>query len=45
MVNLAKIALQTGRPLRFDPKKQRFIGDAEANSYVSQPMRGKWKLS
>jgi predicted dehydrogenase len=45
LVNLAKIALQTGRPLRFDPKKQRFIGDAEANSYVSQPMRGKWKLS
>ena len=45
LVNLAKIALQTGRPLRFDPKKQRFVKDKEANSYVSQPMRGNWKLS
>jgi predicted dehydrogenase len=45
LVNLAKIALQTGRPLHFDPKKQRFIQDAEANSYISQPMRGNWKLA
>ena len=45
LVNLAKIALQTGRPLRFDTKRQRFINDKEANSYISQPMRGNWKLS
>lgn len=44
LVNLAKIALQTGRPLHFDPKKQRFIDDKEANSHVSQPMRGKWRV-
>ena len=44
LVNLAKVALQTGRPLRFDPKKQRFIDDPEANSYVLQPYRGPWKL-
>ena len=45
LVNLAKIAMQTGRLLRFDPKTHRFIGDADANRYISQPMRGKWKLS
>jgi predicted dehydrogenase len=45
LVNLAKVALQTGRPLHFDPKKQRFIDDKEANSYVLQPYRGPWKLT
>jgi len=45
LINLAKIAVQTGRPLHFDPKKQRFIKDKDANSYINQPMRGSWKLS
>ena len=45
LINLAKIALQTGRPLRFDPKKQRFIDDKEANRYILQPYRGPWKLT
>jgi predicted dehydrogenase len=44
LVNLAKVALQTGRVLHFDPKKQRFINDKEANRYVSQPMRAPWKI-
>lgn len=44
LINLAKIAVQTGRPLRFDSKKQRFIDDRDANSYISQPMRGPWKI-
>ncbi len=44
LVNLGKIALQTGRVLHFDPKTQRFIKDDEANSYVSQPMRAPWKI-
>ena len=44
LVNLAKIALQTGHALHFDPKKQRFINDKLANSYVLQPMRAPWKL-
>jgi myo-inositol 2-dehydrogenase / D-chiro-inositol 1-dehydrogenase len=26
LVNLAKIALQTGRALHFDPQRQRFVG-------------------
>lgn len=45
LVNLAKIAMQTGRVLHFDPKRQRFINDKDANSYIHQPMRGNWKLS
>jgi hypothetical protein len=36
--------MQTGRVLRFDPKKQRFIKDKEANRYINQPMRGPWKV-
>ena len=45
LVNLAKTAMQTGRVLHFDSKKQRFINDKDANSYINQPMRGPWKLA
>jgi myo-inositol 2-dehydrogenase / D-chiro-inositol 1-dehydrogenase len=44
LVNLAKIAVQTGRPLKFNSKKQRFIDDKDANSYIEQPMRSPWKI-
>jgi myo-inositol 2-dehydrogenase / D-chiro-inositol 1-dehydrogenase len=44
LVNLAKIAVRTGRPLHFDSKKQRFVDDAEANAYIKQPMRAPWKI-
>jgi myo-inositol 2-dehydrogenase / D-chiro-inositol 1-dehydrogenase len=44
LINLAKIAVETGRPLRFDSKKQRFIDDPRANAYIQQPMRGPWKI-
>jgi predicted dehydrogenase len=44
LVNLGKIAVQLGRPLRFDPDKQTFIGDDEANRLASQPMRAPWHL-
>jgi hypothetical protein len=42
IVNLSKIAVRLGRLLRFDPKKQRFIGDEEANRLVNQPFRAPW---
>jgi len=45
LINLAKIAVQTGRPLRFDSKTQRFVDDAGANAYVEQPMRAPWKIT
>ena len=44
LVNLSKIAVRLGRPLRFDPDTQRFIGDEGANRLVHQPMRAPWHL-
>ncbi len=44
LVNLAKIAVQTGRKLYFDPLAQRFINDESANRLVEQPMRAPWHL-
>ncbi len=45
LINLAKIAVQTGRPLRFDSKSQRFVDDAAANEFIQQPMRGPWQIA
>lgn len=44
LVNLAKIAVRLGRPLKFDPEKQRFLGDQEANRLIHQPMRAPWHM-
>jgi len=44
LVQLAKIAIRTGRKLQFDPVEQRFIGDEEANRLVDEPMRAPWHL-
>jgi hypothetical protein len=44
LVNLSKIAVRLGRKLRFDPDKQVFIRDPEANRLAEQPMRSPWHL-
>jgi predicted dehydrogenase len=44
IVNLAKIAVRLGRPLRFDPVGQRFVGDEEADRLIDEPMRAPWHL-
>lgn len=44
IVNLSKIAVRLGRRLQFDPVKQLFIGDEEANRLINQPMRAPWHL-
>jgi predicted dehydrogenase len=44
LINMAKIAVQLGRSLKFDPVKQRFVDDEEANRLVHQPMRGPWHI-
>jgi predicted dehydrogenase len=41
---VANIAYWLNRPLRWDPKMEKFANDAEANSLVTAPMRGNWKL-
>jgi len=38
------IALRLRRTLRWDPKAERFIGDEEANSMLSRPMRAPWSI-
>ncbi len=44
IVNMGAIALRLGRTLNFDPVKQEFINDEEANKLINQPMRGEWKI-
>ncbi len=42
VVNMGIIALRLGRTLRFDPVKQEFIDDEQANRLINQPMREAW---
>jgi myo-inositol 2-dehydrogenase/D-chiro-inositol 1-dehydrogenase len=44
LVNLGKIAVQLGRPLRFDPVRMAFSGDGEAERLADQPLRSPWHL-
>ena len=40
----AYISLCLGRKLRWDPVAEEFIGDAEANRWLTRPMRSPWHL-
>lgn len=42
--HLGNIAIRLGRPLAWDPSKEAFVGDEEANRLVSKPMRSPWHL-
>jgi predicted dehydrogenase len=42
--HLGCIALWTGRPLKWDPAKEVFLGDDDANRWISRPMRSPWTL-
>ena len=44
LINIAKIAVQLGRNLKFNPTTQRFENDEEANRLADQPKRGPWHL-
>lgn len=41
--HLANIARRLGRKLQWDPVKEQFIGDAEANALLRRPQREKYK--
>ena len=43
LAHLGNIAMQLGRDLKWDPKRERFIKDDEANKMLTRPYRGPWK--
>ena len=42
--HIGNISMRLGRPLNWDPEKQVFVGDDEANAMLSRPMRAPWHL-
>jgi predicted dehydrogenase len=42
--HLGNLGYQLGRALRWDPEKERFVDDDEANKLISRVLRGPWKL-
>jgi predicted dehydrogenase len=42
--HLGAIAAKVGRPLKFDPEQEKFIGDPEANAMVMRKLHGDWRL-
>ena len=42
--HIGNISMRLGRPLKWDPEKEEFVGDDAANRMVSKPMRAPWHL-
>jgi len=42
--HLSDIAIRLGRPVRWDPEKERIIGDGEAAKRLDRPMRRPWVI-
>jgi hypothetical protein len=42
--HLGNLAYWHHRRLRWDPVKERFVGDKEANQWLDRPKRGPWKV-
>ncbi|MBN1421027.1 MAG: Gfo/Idh/MocA family oxidoreductase [Planctomycetes bacterium] len=42
--HLSDIAMRLGRRLRWDPERETFAGDADANRMLARPMREPWHL-
>ena len=45
LCHLGVTAIRLGRKLQWDPEAERFVGDAEANTYLSRPMRKPYDYS
>ncbi len=41
---IAEISIRLKRKLKWDPVKEEFVGDAEANALMARPYRKPWKL-
>ncbi len=44
IAHLGNIAMMLGRNLKWDPKKEQFLKDDEANRMLTRPYRGSWVL-
>ena len=44
IAHIGNISMLLGRKLRWDPDKERFIGDEQANRMLSRSMRSPWRL-
>lgn len=44
ILHLGNISVRLGRKLQWDPVKEQFVNDAEANRLVNVPMRAPWQL-
>jgi predicted dehydrogenase len=44
VAHIGNISMLLGRKLRWDPDKEEFIGDGEANRMLSRPMRSPWSV-
>jgi len=44
LIHMGNISWRVPRKLRFDATKQEFVGDAEANKYLSRTYRAPWTL-
>ena len=44
ILHLANLAIRLGRKLQYDPDKEVFINDPEANRFIDVPMRSPWHL-
>ncbi|HEY4308286.1 MAG TPA: Gfo/Idh/MocA family oxidoreductase [Pirellulales bacterium] len=42
--HLGNIAIRLGRELNWDPEKEVFVGDEQANRMLSRPMRAPWHI-
>jgi len=44
LCNVVNITYELERDLEWDPEKEKFVNDDEANILLSRPYRGEWKL-
>ena len=45
MCNIANIAYELQRPLKYDPVSEKFVGDPYADMLLSRPYRGQWDFN